>query len=175
LDAGAWPWLLRRSGDHRSPLHRPRAATRQGKAMIIKLERIKVQSRKSEEAINITPKVEEVIRQSGVQRGLVNVMTTHTSSGLLVTEGIPCLEEDILTHFRRLLPEDEDYHHHRYLDYDGRLGFNAETHLKSILGGISCSFPIEDGKMVRGSRQTIYFMEYDGPLLRTYLVQVLGE
>jgi secondary thiamine-phosphate synthase enzyme len=102
-------------------------------------------------------------------------MTCHTSSGLLVTEGIPCLEEDILTHFARLLPEDADYHHRRYLDFDGRVGFNAETHLKSILGGIQCSFPIENGKIVRGSRQTIYFMEYDGPLERTYLVQVLGE
>jgi thiamine phosphate synthase YjbQ (UPF0047 family) len=47
--------------------------------------------------------------------------------------------------------------------------------LKSILGGIQCSFPIEDGKVVRGSRQTIYFMEYGGPLERTYMVQVLGE
>ena len=143
--------------------------------MIIKLEKIKVQTRKPEEAINITPEVEAVVRKTGVKQGLVNVMTSHTSSGLLVTEGIPCLEEDILTHFSRLFPSDENYHHHRYLDYDGRLGFNAETHLKSILGGISCSFPIEDGKIVRGSRQTIYFMEYDGPLLRTYMVQVIGE
>jgi secondary thiamine-phosphate synthase enzyme len=143
--------------------------------MIIKLERIKVQSRKSEEAINITPVVDEVVRKSGVRNGLVNVMNMHTSAGLLVTEGIPCLEEDILTHFARLVPEDEDYHHRRYLDYDGRLGFNADAHLKSVLGGISCCFPIEDGKVVRGSRQTIYFMEYDGPLERTYVVQVLGE
>lgn len=143
--------------------------------MIIKLERIKVQTRKSEEAINVTPEVERVVKESGVKNGLVNVMTSHTSSGLLVTEGIPCLEEDILTHFARIFPEDEDYHHRRYLDFDGRLGFNAETHLKSILGGISCSFPIENGKVVRGSRQTIYFMEYDGPLERTYMVQVLGE
>jgi secondary thiamine-phosphate synthase enzyme len=143
--------------------------------MIIKLERIKVQSRKSEEAINITPVVDKVVRESGVRNGLVNVMNLHTSAGLLVTEGIPCLEEDILTHFARLVPEDEDYHHRRYLDYDGRLGFNADAHLKSVLGGISCCFPIEDGKVVRGSRQTIYFMEYDGPLERTYVVQVLGE
>jgi secondary thiamine-phosphate synthase enzyme len=143
--------------------------------MIIKLERIKIQTRKSEEAVNITPRVDEIIEQSGVQNGLVNVMTTHTSSGLLVTEGIPCLEEDILTHFARLFPESESYHHRRYLDYDGRLGFNADAHLKSILGGISCSFPIENGKMVRGSRQTIYFMEYDGPLERTCVIQIIGE
>jgi secondary thiamine-phosphate synthase enzyme len=143
--------------------------------MIIKLERIKLQTRKSEEAINITGAVEEVVRNTGVKNGVVNVLTSHTSSGLLVTEGIPCLEEDILTHFSRLFPEAENYHHRRYLDYDGRLGFNADTHLKSILGGISCTFPIENGKLVRGSRQTIYFMEYDGPLERTYMVQVLGE
>jgi secondary thiamine-phosphate synthase enzyme len=143
--------------------------------MIIKLERIKVQTRKAEEAIDITAKVEAVVKKSGVKSGLVNVLTTHTSSGLLVTEGIPCLEEDILAHFARLFPEDADYHHRRYLDFDGRLGFNAEAHLKSVIGGISCAFPIENGQIVKGSRQTIYFMEYDGPLERTYLVQVIGE
>ena len=54
--------------------------------MIIKLERVKLQTRKSEEAINITPKVDEIVHKSGVKNGLVNVMTQHTSSGLLVTE-----------------------------------------------------------------------------------------
>ncbi len=143
--------------------------------MIIKLERVKVQSRKAQEAINITPKVDEVAEKSGIIDGLVNILTCHTSSGLLVTEGTECLEEDILTHLSRICPEEADYHHHRYLDFDGRLGFNAEAHLKSIVGGIQCMFPIEGGKVVRGSRQTIYFMEYDGPLERTYLIQVLGE
>jgi secondary thiamine-phosphate synthase enzyme len=143
--------------------------------MIIKLERIKLQTRKSEELIDITSTIKEVVRNSKVRNGLVNVLNSHTSAGLLVTEGIPCLEEDILTHFARIFPESESYHHRRYLDYDGRLGFNADAHLKSVLSGISCCFPIEDGKLVKGSRQTIYFVEYDGPLERTYLVQVLGE
>ena len=53
--------------------------------MIIKLERVKVQTRKSEEAIDITAKVDEVVKASGVKNGVVNVMTRHTSSGLLVT------------------------------------------------------------------------------------------
>jgi secondary thiamine-phosphate synthase enzyme len=144
-------------------------------AMIIKLERIRLQTRKDNEAIDITAKVDEVVRSSGVKNGLVNILTTHTSSGLLVTEGIPCLEEDILTHLSRLFPKDGDYHHRRYLDYDGRLGFNAEAHLKSVAGGMSCAFPVENGEIVRGSRQAIFFMEYDGPLERTYLVQVLGD
>lgn len=148
--------------------------------MIVKLERIEVQSRKDMEMIDITALVEGVVAGSGVRSGLVLAMTTHTSSGLLVTEGIECLERDVLAHLERLAPKQMPegsggYWHNRYLDYDGRLGFNAGDHLKSILGGVNCFFPIESGKIVRGSRQRIYFAEYDGPLARTVIIQVLGE
>ena len=148
--------------------------------MIIKLERIEVQSRKGMEMIDITPQVEQAVAASGIQNGLVLAMTAHTSSGLLVTEGIECLERDVLAHLERLAPKEPPegtfgYWHNRYLDYDGRLGFNAGDHLKSILGGVNCFFPVENGKVVRGSRQKVYFVEYDGPLARTVLIQVLGE
>ena len=148
--------------------------------MIIKLERIEVQSRQDREMIDITDQVERVVAESGLKNGIVLAMTTHTSSGLLVTEGIECLERDVLAHLERLAPKDPpegSYHywHNRYLDFDGRLGFNAGDHLKSILGGVNCFFPVQDGKLVRGSRQRAYFVEYDGPLARTVLIQVLGE
>jgi len=148
--------------------------------VIIKLERIEVQSHHDMEMIDVTPQVERVVNECGVQHGLVNVLTAHTSSGLLVTEGLECLERDVLAHLERLAPKNPpegtySYWHSRYLDIDGRLGFNAGDHLKSILGGVSCFFPIENGKMIKGSRQKIYFVEYDGPLLRTFMVQVLGE
>ncbi len=148
--------------------------------MIIKLERIEIQSRRDMEMIDVTPEVERVVAASGVQNGVVNVLTTHTSSGLLVTEGLECLERDVLAHLERLAPKDPPegsygYWHNRYLDIDGRLGFNAGDHLKSILSGISCFFPIENGQIVKGSRQKIYFVEYDGPLARQFMVQVIGE
>ncbi len=148
--------------------------------MIIKLERIEVQSRQGMEMIDITPQVEQAVAASGVHNGLVLAMTAHTLSGLLVTEGIECLERDVLAHLERLAPKEPPagafgYWHNRYLDYDGRLGFNAGDHLKSILGGVNCFFPIENGKVVRGSRQKVYFVEYDGPLARTVFIQVLGE
>jgi len=148
--------------------------------MIIKLERVEVQSRKDLEMIDITDHVERVVRESGANDGIALVMTTHTSSGLLVTEGIECLERDVLAHLERLAPKEpppgaSGYWHNRPLDFDGRLGFNAGDHLKSILGGINCYFPIEKGKLVRGSRQRVYFVEYDGPLARTVVIQVLGE
>jgi secondary thiamine-phosphate synthase enzyme len=148
--------------------------------MIVKLERIEVQSRKDMEMIDITAEIERVVSESGARNGVVLAMTTHTSSGLLVTEGIDCLERDVLAHLERLAPKEPPegsygYWHNRYLDFDGRLGFNAGDHLKSILGGVNCFFPIEDGKVVRGSRQRVYFVEFDGPLARTAVVQVIGE
>jgi secondary thiamine-phosphate synthase enzyme len=148
--------------------------------MIVKLERIEVQTHKDMEMIDITDQIERVVKESGLKNGVVLAMTTHTSSGLLVTEGVECLERDVLAHLERLAPKDPPegtyhYWHNRYLDYDGRLGFNAGDHLKSILGGVNCFFPVENGALVRGSRQRAYFVEYDGPLARTVFIQVLGE
>lgn len=146
--------------------------------MIIRLEEITVQSRTEWEMIDITPQVERVLAESGVTNGLVNVMTKHTTSGIVVTEGLECLEEDVLDQLDRLAPrhpEGYGYHHNRYLDDDGRLGLNAGTHLKSVLSGYFAMFPVVAGKLVHGGRQRIYFAEYDGPLLREVAIQVLGE
>ncbi len=143
--------------------------------MIIRTLTLTVQSRREQELIDVTPEVERVIAESGVQEGLVNILTMHTSSGIIVTEGLPCLEEDVVNHLSRLCPSEGNYLHRRYLDIDGRIGFNADAHLKSVLGGISAFFPITGGKMLKGGRQTIYFAEYDGPLSREYVVQILGE
>jgi secondary thiamine-phosphate synthase enzyme len=148
--------------------------------VIVKLVRIEVQSRKDLEMLDITDQVERAVAESGLKNGVAMVMTTHTSSGLLVTEGIECLERDVLAHLERLAPKDPPegthrYWHNRYLDFDGRLGFNAGDHLKSILSGFECFLPVEGGKTIRGTRQRVYFVEYDGPLARTVFIQLLGE
>ncbi|MFN8497608.1 MAG: secondary thiamine-phosphate synthase enzyme YjbQ [Anaerolineae bacterium] len=143
--------------------------------MIIKLERLTVQSRREQELIDVTPLVEEAVTASGVTNGLVNVINLHTSAGVVVTEGIECLERDVLAHLSRLAPEEGEYWHNRYLDFDGRLGFNAHAHLRSILSGYFAMFPIADGRLVKGGRQRVYFAEYDGPLSRELLVQIMGE
>ncbi len=149
--------------------------------MIVKLHRLEVISKREFQMIDITPQVEEFIAASGMKNGMVFVSTTHTTSSLVVTEGVECLERDVPEHLERLSPKHPPegckwgWYHNRLLDFDGRLGFNAGDHIKSILGGIQCFFPIEEGKMIRGGRQRIYFVEYDGPLARTILMQVMGE
>ncbi len=146
--------------------------------MTVKLERIVVQSRAERELVDVTPEVERVVAESGVREGLVSIFTMHTSAGIVVTEGLECLEQDVLDHLERLAPDrptEHGYYHNRYLDFDGRLGFNAGAHLKSVLSGYFACFPIAEGRILKGGRQRIYFAEYDGPLAREVVVQVMGE
>ena len=148
--------------------------------MIIKFERLEIVSKKEFEMIDITPKVDELVARSGVREGVLMATTGHTTSSLLITEGAECLERDVPEHLERLAPKNPPdgtygWYHNRYLDFDGRLGYNAGDHLKSVLGGVQCFFPIDKGKAVRGSRQRIYFVEYDGPLARTLFLQVIGQ
>src|SRR5512141_39511 len=103
--------------------------------------------------IDVTAQVERVLTESRVQNGLVNVMTKHTTSGIVVTEGLECLEQDVLEHLDRLAPrhpESYGYFHNRYLEAEGRLGLNAGAHLKSVISGYFATFPVVGGKMVRG-------------------------
>lgn len=142
--------------------------------MIIKLEKLEIQTTKDKELLDVTGEVERIVKESGINNGMVFILTMHTSSGIIVTEGLSCLEMDVMAYLEKIAPDDGEYYHNRYLDIDGRVAFNAGSHLKSILGGYNAFFPVENGKIVKGSRQRIYFAEYDGPLCRTYMVQVMG-
>jgi len=143
--------------------------------MKIKLSQIEIQTTKEKELLDVTEAVEKAVHQSGVKQGMVFILTLHTSSGIIVTEGLDCLEADVLNHLEALAPDQGNYLHNRYLEIDGRVAFNAGAHLKSILGGYNAFFPVDKGKLVKGSRQRIFFAEFDGPLARTYCVQVMGE
>lgn len=146
--------------------------------MNIRLITLQVQSRAERELIDLTERVEQLVATSGVQHGLVYVMTKHTTSGIVVNEDQICLEQDVVRFLAQLAPVHhgaQGYYHNRYLDSDGRLGVNAGAHLQSLLSGYFAYFPIADGKVVRGSRQHVYFAEYDGPLMREVTVQIIGD
>jgi secondary thiamine-phosphate synthase enzyme len=148
--------------------------------MIVRSQTIEVISRKEFEMIDITPNVEGFLCECAVANGMVFIMTAHTTSSIVVTEGVECLERDIPLHLERLAPKVPEpgtfgYYHNRLLDFDGRLGFNAGDHLKSVLGGVSAMFAIQNGSLLKGSRQRVYFVEYDGPLARTIFLHVMGE
>jgi secondary thiamine-phosphate synthase enzyme len=139
------------------------------------VHRITIQTRLETELINITDKVHQVVAESGVQDGTVFILTLHTTTALTVNEGLPDLEIDIADMIQRVVPEEMTYRHARYLPSDGQMAINAPSHLRGALLGFQAFFPIQAGKIISGSRQTIYLVELDGPQERTYVIQVLGE
>lgn len=123
----------------------------------------------------ITPQVEQVVAESGVTEGMVTVMTKHTTTGITVNEALECLESDIEIALSLFAPEDRPYSHARMLRDYGSTAGNPTGHLKALLTGNHCHFLIQDGKIVRGGAQEVYFCEYDGPASRNVLVMVEGK
>ena len=123
----------------------------------------------------ITPQVEQIVAESGVQNGMVTVMTKHTTTGVTVNESLECLESDIQIALSLFAPEDRPYSHARMLKDYGSTAGNPTGHLKALLTGNHCHFLIQDGKIVRGGAQDVYFCEFDGPASRNILVIVEGE
>ena len=123
----------------------------------------------------ITPQVEQIVAESGVKNGMVTVMTKHTTTGVTVNEALECLESDIEIALSLFAPEDRPYSHARMLRDYGSTAGNPTGHLKALLVGNHCHFPIVDGEIVRGGAQEVYFCEFDGPASRNILVMVEGE
>jgi len=138
------------------------------------VKRIAIETVQDVEVINITDIVKDAVAATGVQNGIVYVTTMHTTSGITVNEGLPDVEADLVSMLTRLAPEFGDYQHQRFLPSDGQMAVNSCSHQRSLLTGMQVAFPIEQGSMVMGSRQTIYFAEFDGPLHREYLIHVMG-
>ena len=130
------------------------------------IEKISVPSKSREEFIDITGKVQQVVKKSGVRDGVCVVYVPHTTAGLTVNENAdPSVSRDILAALERLVPRnDPDYRH-----AEG----NSDSHVKSSLVGFSHMIPISNSSLTLGTWQGIFFCEFDGPRNRSALVQVV--
>lgn len=143
--------------------------------MIIKLTEVSLRAQKEFELIKITETVKQVVAESGVQNGIVHVITEHTTTGITVNEGLSCVETDLMGQLDRLFPEDGIYHHNHYLPSYGTIGGNTPGHLKSMVVGNHCAYPIVNGQIKLGGVTEIYFAEFDGIKDRKYMIHVMGE
>lgn len=124
--------------------------------------------------IPITGQIEQAVAQSGIQDGLVTVISLHTTTGIMVNEKLECLESDILDMLARLAPEEYPYAHARMLADYGSTAGNPTGHLKSMVAGNHCHFALEQGRLVKGEAQDVYFCEFDGPAHRSWVVSISG-
>jgi secondary thiamine-phosphate synthase enzyme len=126
-------------------------------------------TRKEREYLNRTDKVEEAVRASGCQEGMVLVSAMHITAGVYVNDAEQGLIQDIDDWLERLAPRRPDYRHHR----TGEM--NGDSHLKNLLIGHEVVLPITGGKLDLGPWQQVYYAEFDGRRPKRVIIQVMGE
>ena len=133
------------------------------------LEKIRFRTVK-DGVIPLTDQIQDCVRRSGVKSGLLCAFITHTTAALTVNSfWDPLGHEDIQDEIRRLIPTRVDFKHQHDTPED------AAGHVKSTLIGPSLTLIIEDGKVLLGHSQGIYFLEFDGPRNRECVVKILAE
>jgi secondary thiamine-phosphate synthase enzyme len=130
----------------------------------MKLENITVSTKKSSEFIDITDKVKEVVRGSGVSEGMCHVFIPHTTAGITINESAdPSVRKDIIKELDKIVPLRDNYSH-----AEG----NSAAHIKSTLVGVSLHIPVSGGSLNLGTWQAVYFCEFDGPRSRHVQISV---
>jgi secondary thiamine-phosphate synthase enzyme len=115
--------------------------------------------------IDITREVKNLVRESGIKSGICVVYIPHTTAGITINENAdPDVIRDFLMEMDKLIPLSDGYHH-----CEG----NSAAHIKSSMMGFSQTIIIEDGRLLMGTWQGIYFMEFDGPRIRKIYVKII--
>jgi secondary thiamine-phosphate synthase enzyme len=131
------------------------------------IHRIGIKTGSRVEFQEITDKVADVVRESGVKSGVCYVFVPHTTAGVMVNEHAdPSVVADIAAQLEEVAPRDRHYRH---------LEGNSPAHIKAAIIGDSETLLIEDGRLVLGTWQGLFFAEFDGPRNRSVLVKVTAD
>lgn len=129
------------------------------------MQTIKVSTSSREELVDITDSIKDLVRQNTWRQGLIIVYCPHTTAGVTINEAAdPSVVRDITVALNGLVPRRGDYRH---------MEGNSDAHIKSSLIGCSEQLIVEDGSLVLGTWQGIFFAEFDGPRQRKVHVSFL--
>ncbi|MBO8129977.1 MAG: YjbQ family protein [Candidatus Marinimicrobia bacterium] len=128
------------------------------------MEEISISTSKRIEFIDITSKIRKAIEASGVKDGICVVYCPHTTAGLTINENAdPDVIQDIKDKLNELVPAGVGYRH---------IEGNADSHIKSSLVGNTVNLIVNNGRLMLGTWQGIFFCEFDGPRTRKVWVAV---
>lgn len=120
--------------------------------------------------VNITPLLEECLRESGIKEGLLLCNAMHITASVFVNDDEEGLHEDFEQWLEKLAPEKpyEQYRHNVGED-------NADAHLKRTIMGREVVIAVTDGKLDLGPWEQVFYGEFDGRRPKRVLVKIIGE
>jgi secondary thiamine-phosphate synthase enzyme len=131
-------------------------------------ETFEVETGAPEQSIDITERVQEIVKRAGVERGSAQIMVLHSTAAVVVNEvADPNIGVDVLRALGDFAPRHNDWLHDRKDD-------NAHSHVKASLLGPSEVVPVVNGELLLGTWQGIWLFEFDGPRTRRVAVHLIA-
>jgi secondary thiamine-phosphate synthase enzyme len=122
---------------------------------------------------NITERINDLVRKSGVREGLVHIQSLHTTTAVFLNEWQDALLDDVKSYLEQMVDR-ERYWRHNDPQYSDCERANADSHLRGMLMGQTLCLQVRNAKVLLGTWQSMIFAEFDGPRSRTLAVQISG-
>ncbi len=133
----------------------------------MKIIKISLKTSERNQFIDITDRITDIVYNSEISSGIAIIYTPHTTAGITINENAdPSVRRDIVEFLSKKIPYHGDYRH---------MEGNADSHIKSSLIGCSETVIIEDGRILLGTWQGIFFCEFDGPRRREVWVKIIQD
>jgi secondary thiamine-phosphate synthase enzyme len=120
------------------------------------IEMFVIKTKGETDFINITDKVEKIIKKSGISEGIVNVFVKHTTAGIGIMENEEGTLKDFKETYEKIAPVTEKYHHNEIRDDD-----NGSSHLRTTILGQSITIPFKNDKLILGTWQQVFLVDFD--------------
>lgn len=128
---------------------------------------ITVKTTSQTEMIDITAEIQAVLRDEKLNNGLCMLYVPHTTAGITINESAdPSVKRDILMVLNQMVPWKADYRH---------MEGNSPAHVKSSLVGSSELIAVQDGRLVLGTWQGIFYCDFDGPRTRKLHIKLIPD
>tara|TARA_Y100000310_G_scaffold317308_1_gene370052 strand:- start:5744 stop:6145 length:402 start_codon:yes stop_codon:yes gene_type:complete len=131
-------------------------------------ETITISTSKKQELIDLTDKVNSIVKESKVKEGICTIYAMHATAAIIINENAdPNICLDLLEALNNLIPTGKWRH--------DKLDGNADAHIKSSILGPQETIPIKNNELQLGTWQSPMLVELDGPRKRNIIVQVIGD
>ena len=148
-------------------------------AFIYRHTKVRITTERPTELIDLTENLEELLAESRILTGFVNVQSLHTTAAIVVNEGEPLLLDDFESFLRKAAPDDVPYCHDdesiRTVNLNPGERPNGSSHCRALMLGTSTCLNIVNGRLMLGRWQRVFLAELDGPRSRDISVLVIGE
>ena len=131
------------------------------------MHRIDLETTAHSQMLAVTDRIQQAVDSSGVRAGVCHIYVPHTTAAVTINENAdPIVVGDVLHAVDALVPWNDAAYRHA----EG----NSAAHVKAIFFGASETVPVNDGRLLLGTWQGVFFCEFDGPRQRHFFVKTIA-